>query len=663
MALFEKDRLMVRGVFDGKYRIVEVGVNPYAFIEPKGVARIQEMTIDIQPTDLKSEDGKDVFLFRCRTPVEVGAIRRLCDEWGIETYEADIPFLRRILIDRVYSVDYSGSRCYIDIELDDRNGIPTKYGETEIVSVGVMSDAGDRWFYYEDYDSEKDMLIDVMRYFRENSLTVFVGWNVGFDYNHLLERGKVLGVDVAQFELSHDYDLLSEYRRRVKGLTTYSLASVAEHEKLEGKIERGRIYDMSRSELEEYNMRDVLLVKEIDERYGFTDLSFELAKEIGLTLDMLSPVKISDTLILRRIRELGRVARNWIERPKQKYEGALVRMPVPGLHKHVVVFDFSSMYPSIIINKNVDVNGFNGAVLPYIERKLIDKRKEYKEKYKASRDKSYDIKQQVYKQLSNIMYGVFGMPYFRYYNPEKAELITRTGRELITEVGNFVEELGFEVIYGDTDSIFVKIDGTVKDIEKGVEWIEKIIQEVANPYSVKVDYFLDKVIFFGKEGKGTKKRYIGKLHNSNEYVVRGVEMRRKDWCMLAKKVMKEVVDMVFEGKSLDEVYEYLNNIRARLYRGEFDKLLIINKSVKELSEYKSNQPHVRALRMAIDMGRKVLDGTINYVYVGRGKVKPVFDDDDLENLAYGWYWRHQIYPPVKRVIDSAYSYGKQTTLF
>lgn len=675
IAKFRDGEMYLAGVFDGSIKEIKAGIRPYFFVREDDAWAVKkfEEVVNVERCDLKYRDvdGREysVSKVECANSKDVGTIRNVLMKRGIETYEADIPFVRRCLIDKVVTVDFDTSLCYVDIETDDSNGFVREFGGGEIVSIAAYDQRGrGDWFYVKEYEDEKQMLDAFGDWLRENGKTVLCGWNVEFDYNHLFERSKRLGarklVNWMWFVIP--IDLKKFYEFEVKGLESYSLEEVSEHEGFRKKTRAKRICEMNKDELREYNMYDVELCYEIDKRYGFGELQIGMAKEINLTIDELSAIRIADALVLRRLRELGYVARNVdANRSDESYIGAFVKTPKGGVHRNVIYLDFEALYPNVIINERIDIDGFSGEVMPTVVKKLIEERKMLKAKYKETGDKKYDVQQKVKKTFANSMYGVFGNRFWRYYNREKAEKITTCGRKQVMRLEQLVNELfGMEVVYIDTDSAFVKAD-SVGNVVEFAKILEREVNEMLKPYIVKIEDVFSAVLFMkGSGDEGVKKRYIGVTVNG-KWLWRGVEKRRRDWCRLAKEVQEEVARRILvEGQKCEDILKYLAEVKKDLFSGKYDDKLIIVKGVRDIEDYKTRQPHVRALEKALKRGF-VNDGKISFVWVGND-VEPILSEDDLVKytgrINYKYYWENQIYPPVERMLRSLDS-GKQIKLF
>ena len=175
--------------------------------------------------------------------------------------------------------------------------------------------------------------------------------------------------------------------------------------------------------------------------------------------------------------------KKWTKRKKAAYAGGLVLEPKRGLYdKHIMLLDFNSLYPTIIQEYNIcfttvqpptpaevegeadryefpDKDGKPG-VLPRVIKTLVDRRRTVKDLIKKERDplkiKQYDIRQSALKIMANSMYGCLGFTYSRFYAKPLAEMVTSQGRELLQRTVDVTQnKLQLEVVYGDTDSIFV----------------------------------------------------------------------------------------------------------------------------------------------------------------------------------------------------------------
>jgi DNA polymerase I len=321
----------------------------------------------------------------------------------------------------------------------------------------------------------------------------------------------------------------------------------------------------------------------------------------------------------------------------ETYLGGFVFPPVKGIHRNVASLDFSAMYPSIMITYNIspdtvckDCNaecyppapevghcfrkepeGFFTRIL----RSLVTHRAALKKKLalleKTNKQyKMLDIRQKTIKILTNAFYGYTGWAQAKWYRRECAEATSAWGRYFIKKADGIAEAMGMKVLYGDTDSLFVTLPGGGNLNKATGEFIKKVKEEL--PLDMDVDNIY-RVIFF----TDSKKRYAG-LTSKGEIVVRGLEVRRGDWCELAKDLQSEVIRIILEeenpGKAVKFVRDTIDDVKEG--RVPLDKLVIHKTLTKGVESYEAAQAHVRAAERARELDLSASVGSkISYVIV------------------------------------------------
>jgi DNA polymerase-2 len=356
----------------------------------------------------------------------------------------------------------------------------------------------------------------------------------------------------------------------------------------------------------------------------------ERSRRSGQTLDGVGgSVASFDHLYLPRLHRAGFVAGDTadIPPPTKALPGGYVLEPAPGLYENVLVFDFKSLYPSIIMTFLIDPLGFKVpggerittpigttfsrevSVMPGIIRELMESRA------LAARLGNPYLSQAI-KLLMNSFAGVLGSTGCRFFSEEVSPSITLTGQHILkTSIGRIEETCGKKVIYGDTDSIFVVLgagmEGEAAALGARISgeigaWLRDTLMERYGAKSaLELKYEGHYRRFFipplrgGDAGQGAKKHYCGAsvaADGSMELTFKGMESARGDWTELAKEFQRELFLKFFSGKPLDE---YISDTAARLRRGEFDDKLVYKKHVrKELGDYTANvPPHVQAAKL------------------------------------------------------------------
>jgi DNA polymerase I/DNA polymerase-2 len=363
------------------------------------------------------------------------------------------------------------------------------------------------------------------------------------------------------------------------------------------------------------------------------------------------------------------------------YTGGFVKEPIAGLHEDIAVMDFRSLYPSIIATFNISPETFNcnkckeryevpdtkywfcknckGFVSTVI-KDLIEKRIEMKEKMKKLKSSDewnkLDREQFAVKTVANATYGYFGFAGSKWYCRGCAESSAAFGRYFIKKVINEAEKEGFTVIYADTDSMFLKIKGNIKnEAEKFLEKINNVL-----PGIIKLDLhgIYKRGIFIPRGiGPGTAKKRYALIDERGSLTIRGLEKVRRDWSNVAKNTQERVLKLVLEKKDVDGAVKHTQEIIKKLKEKKIPlkDLIIIEQLTKPLTEYKAIGPHVVAARKIKERGRPIGEGMPIMFIITKGKgsiserAEP-FEDVVLKDVDNDYYITHQIVPAALRVL-------------
>ncbi|MFD1217730.1 DNA polymerase II [Microbulbifer celer] len=440
----------------------------------------------------------------------------------------------------------------------------------------------------------------------------------------------------------------------------------------------------NKPKLAAYNLEDCRLVWDIFQHTRLLDYLRLRAQLTGLELDRSGgSVAAFTNLYLPKLHRSRYVAPNLPADGGLASPGGYVMDSRPGLYDNVLVLDFKSLYPSIIRTFKIDpmgliegladdntIPGFRGArfsrdkhFLPDIITNLWAQRDIAKHEQDAARSQAIKI-------IMNSFYGVLGSGGCRFYDTRLASSITLRGHEIMQQTARWIEELGHQVIYGDTDSTFVWLSGQPSPEEADVigkrlaseintRWRDKLKQELALECELEMEFethyqrFLMPTIR-GSEA-GSKKRYAGLVVNGDEekLVFKGLETVRSDWTALAKQFQTQLYGMVF--KSVDPsgfIRETVEKTRA----GDMDEQLVYRKRLRrKLEQYVKNvPPHVRAARLADERRReKGLSpryqnkGWIRYVITLNGP-EPV--DHRQSPMDYQHYIDRQLKPVADAIL-------------
>jgi DNA polymerase I len=428
--------------------------------------------------------------------------------------------------------------------------------------------------------------------------------------------------------------------------------------------------ELSYTELAEYCFRDSEIT------FKLTSFEDELVMKLILVLTRISSMPMEDVSrqgVSRWIRNFlqrehrhrnmlipspqdilatkGKTATTAIIKGK-KYKGAIVVEPVPGVHFNVAVMDFPSLYPSIIKVWNL---GYQSILCPHpecrsnlvpgtphwvckkkraLESLLIGSLRDLRVQwYKPkSKDKAlnldlrswYNVTQGALKVILNASYGVFGAESFDLYCPPVAEATASIGRHSITQILGKAEGLGIQVLYGDTDSLFLK-NPSKQQIAELAHWTEQELK-----MSLDVDKIYRYAVFSSR-----KKNYLGVLEDGT-VDVKGLTGKKRHipiFIKMAFEKMKTGLAAVktptdFE-KAKKDIREIVRDCYMQLKRREWDNMSDLAFNVvlgEDIERYTKTTPqHVKAAKILKENGAELRAGDlISFVKTSKAPhVKPV----------------------------------------
>jgi len=378
----------------------------------------------------------------------------------------------------------------------------------------------------------------------------------------------------------------------------------------------------------EYNRNDAVLALGILERLHLVDLAVRRSRLTGMPPDRVAASIASfDFLYLSELSRRRIVAPSVSGSAAMDTEpgaGGHVLEPVPGLHRNVLVFDFRSLYPSIIRTFQIDPLGLireeevadpivapNGArfrrepgILPRLLDDLFPRRE-------AARRAGDTVASQAIKILMNSFYGVLGTSACRFSDPALANAITSFGREILLWSEDQMTRRGYRVLYGDTDSLFVEsaLEDPADARRLGERLVTELNDELArhirdtwrteSRLALECDrLYLRLLLPAVRHGTaGARKRYAGLVPSEKgpRIVFTGMEAVRRDWTDLARNVQRELYERLFSDRPVED---YLKQAVEDVRQGRCDDLLVYRKSLrKPLDAYtESTPPHVAAAR-------------------------------------------------------------------
>ena len=690
------------------------------------------------PTTRRTFDGTQVARIEVEAPGDVPPVRDRLHASGIDTYEADVRFAVRYLIERRIKAG-----CTIDGAPSAGKSVTWVFDnptlgpadvniEPRVLSFDIETDPKGRLLAISLYAPGLDEVLivdDGNREMPEKStrcesefaaLTVFcdrvraadpdvlTGWNiVDFDLASLtriasrVQHPFDLGRDAGPIRLRKPEGYFGSGQASIPGrlvldgidllrgafvrMDDYSLDAVARRVLGEGKAVKGDVRDRLGEILLNYRedlpafalyaRTDARLAHDIVHKLNLVPLAFARSRLTGMTPDRVAASIASfDFLYLSELEPLGIVApsvRGDDSRVHVAQQGGHVLEPVAGLHDNVWVFDFRSLYPSVIRTFNIDPLSYienpapqadlietpggafrrEPAILPRLLDDLFPRRE-------AARQAGDEVASHAIKILMNSFYGVLGTSACRFYNPALANSITGMGREVLLWSKRWFEAAGFAVLYGDTDSLFVQTPTTDSELARDrarqlaaalTADLARYVEErwrVPSRLELKFEKLYLKLFLphARHSTRGASKRYAGLRYGDGvdqvEFI--GMEVVRRDWTALAKEVQRELYRRLFTDQPVDV---YLADVVKRVRSGQLDEALVYRKNLrKDTEEYTATTPpHVAAARKSTQASGRL----ISYVMTLAGP-EPL---DEIRNpLDREHYVTKQVKPVAEPVL-------------
>ena len=562
---------LVRAYEDGKHIEFREEFKPTLFVKSKKESKYRtlsgEVVDAVQPGTVKdcreflkkyeNVDGFEIY------GNERYIYQYISDKYSEEEIKFDINKIKLVTID----IEVASENGFPDVESCSEEILAITiqdYATKKIVSWGIKPFTHNRSdLIYHYCESEFALLNTFIQYWMDNTPEIVTGWNLQlYDIPYICKRlNRVLGEKlmkrmslwglVSEGEVFIDgrkhttfdiggvtqLDYMDLYKKfTYKAQESYRLDYIAEVELGQKKLDHSEyetfkeFYTKNWQKFIEYNIVDVELVDRLEDKMKLIELALTMAFDARVNFtDVFYQVRMWDNIIYNYLKKRNIVIPQKNRSSKnEKYAGAYVKEPKPGIYDWVVNFDLNSLYPHLImqfnispetlidkrhptvsvdkiLNKKLDFEEYkdyavcaNGAMyrkdvrgfLPELMEKMYNERVIFKKKmieakkqYEKTKDKQL-LKEiarcnniQMAKKISlNSAYGAVGNQYFRYYKLENAEAITLSGQVAIRWIENKMNQYlnrilktdGVDyVIASDTDSIYLNLGPLVEDVYKG----------------------------------------------------------------------------------------------------------------------------------------------------------------------------------------------------
>lgn len=614
--------------------------------------------------------------------------------------ENDVPQAENdpiILVSLVFSEPYKGKKSMV---------LSTKTGER-----------------MESFENEKEMLKGLIEIINEYDCDVITGFNIqNFDLPYILKRmeknnirpdfgrctqkrvstrkfGRRNSTYISGRVVVDSYEIV----KKDFSLQRYGLDFVSQKllnkEKEDVKYsEMEELWNGDREDLEKlarYCLKDSQLALDLVLKLNLIDKHKALSRVSGSLLqDTLDNGEASriEKYLLREFNRRGYVfPSRGGKKSREGLIGGEVLEPKKGLQSSVAVLDFKSMYPSIIKSYNIcpttitekedgTLETPSGArflkpeeregIIPEVVSGLVERRGRVKEKLKKTRKKSrkkmLNAKQLALKILANSFYGYFGYARSKLFNLDIANAITSTGRDIIIKSKKSIEkEFGYDVVYGDTDSVFVKIPKERR--EDIAEEAQKIVDYTNEQLPGEIELEFEKI--FKRFLPLTKKRYAAWSFLpagdgwEDKIETKGIETVRRDWCGLVGKTVGRVLEIILKENDRKKAIKYFQGVTEKLLNNEIpvEDLVITKTMTKKPKNYEGVQPHIEVVKKMRDRNPADVPGVgdrIGFVIVkGTQMLSKRAEDPDYVRekglqIDSNYYIETQLLSPLERVFGA-----------
>jgi len=610
-------------------------------------------------------DNKKANKVFCKLPADVARQR------NEESYEADVLFCKRYLIDKIDRIEKSNTKyLFIDIEIQAEKGIPNYiYPNQAITCISVYNNhenQGRTWFIKD--SDEETVLKNFVKYVQDQKPDLLLGWNfVNFDYPYLAARIKKLwNLELAELispiqktrygskEVDISYpagisilDYMDLFKKIYRTELSYSLDNISQKYL---QTEANKKFDFSKitDDIRDKNIEDVKKLALLEKKLKIINFFDEIRRLTGcLWEDVTWHSRSLDVMLLKEAKKMGLVLpsrKHEIDTDEIEFEGAYRHADL-GRFSNVYKLDLSSAYPQAIINfcldtSNIADNGLKvsitdretneqktevffkqnaNALLPTIARKLIAQKDILKKTLKSldpesQEAKDLQIKYDAIKALVNSLFGVTALKVFRLYDVRVASAITSIIRDLLHYVEDTLSKKGMKVTYADTDSVFVLGNDNPADYLNNL--VQQWAKEIYNKDSVDIRFDCEGV--FESILVIALCHYKGRLRTKSGLKIeeKGIEAKRKDSSKFMAEFQTKLIDKILDGDSQEAIVAFI--------KAEIEE--IKHRPLKEVAfpfklnnkDYKSPPIFVRAIEYTKELSATfdpVSGEVYYYVYV------------------------------------------------
>ncbi len=688
---YNEGHILLSGRDENGPKTIKKSYVPYVYFKEKQ---------DDLPFDGKESlllKGKKVTVYKHRTTntevdayeADVPVVQKFMREYNIQpfkSYDENLELCEPYIAPRVLAIDIEVYAPHFELNSRRHPCISIGYYGDDISEVHTWKKAKSAIVH----NDEKTMLAICQKIM--GNYDIIIGYNSDrFDFPYLVDRCIVNNVDHCfrdkiDFGDTIHVDLYKAVKHLLGNswkLDKYSLDNVAKYILNTGKhdidisglapaFEKGKF-----DEYIKYNLQDAKITFDLYKH--FEDNLFTFCDILQYNLDTLvrgSFSKLVEAYLYIKAQEYDQLF-PLIPQTESRgpVPGALVREPVPGVYDNIAVFDFLSLYPTIIISHNIGFESLGKGAsvpgenlcfddtftfIPTVLESIILRRIELKKEQKTAPNKARASLIYALKLLANSFYGYMGFLRSRWHSRECARAITAYARYYITKVIKAAEKEGFKVVYSDTDSIMIALNKHTR--KQAGHFVDNVNKSLPGIMEIECEGYFQKGLFVeSRQGGGAKKKYA--LLSDTPKIV-GFEYVRRNYCPFVREVQYNVITSILEGNKNAE--NIVQSAVEKLQSGkvELKDLVIRARLKKRPQDYKVRPPHIAVYSKNKERGIKTRVGdNIEYIVCpGKGRIGDRAEDlrfaTDYDKTYYVEKQLLKIVSPLIKLVKS-----KQQGLF
>ncbi len=552
---------------------------------------------------------------------------------------------------------------------------------------------------------EEDIISKFAEIIRKEDPDVITGYNIdNYDIRKIIERAQVRkmkdalpwGRDLGQPRVVNDrfwrlkgrividawWAAKKELRPKQETLNAVSMQVLGEKKLDVDPKKMDQEWENDREKVIEYCIKDAELALKVLLAVGTVRKGMDLSTVAKLPLDdalNAGSSQLADSLLIREAdRQKIGVPLTGRKESGESIEGGYVHTMNPGLYHWVCVLDFKSMYPSLIIAKNIcfttlspegEIVSPSGArflspekregLLPKILKDLMKQRDDIKARMRSVSDpgerRYLDGLQEAVKILMNTFYGVFASSFYRFTDKNIGAAITSFARDNVKSIISQVEKEDISVIYSDTDSVFMQ--SPVHDLDGSVEFGKRMAERFSKEGgTLEFEKLLEPLFSHGK-----KKRYVGRVVwpvRSDELLVRGYEIRRSDSFDLQSRLLMELFEKILDEKNDEAIAFVKKTIQDTLAKKVSPSELVISRTCKGVNAYENpdRMSNVQAARKMVDKGYDFIPGMkVSWIVTNSNivpqEVEPYISGTEFEGEPDYRYYAERLAQTASRITE------------